>query len=255
MSEVYHFRPPRVLRPTLIGFLVAGLIMNVLYAAISAVIGVMYPDFYNYDAAYAPGEELVGYAAILLGVGMILVGITTVVLFCCWIFRASKNARALGAEGMRISPGWSVGWWFIPLANLFKPYEATKEIYEASDPDLGPDDWRGSCKTTLIAWWWAVWIISGIADQIDVQMGGSSNHQIAHASSWTGIVSGLVAAVAGILVIRVIQQIDARQLVKATESPAATQRYCLACDYDLSGSHGQSACPECGEPMPRAVSG
>lgn len=255
MSNAYNYRPPRTLRPTLIGFLIAGILCDLLYAAESMVIGLMYPDFYNLDAPFAPGEEIITNLGLLLAAVGLLTYIPTVVLFCCWFFRANANARALGAQGMSITPGWSVGWWFIPIANLFKPYEAAHEIYRASDPDRGPEDWRLTPKPALINWWWALWLIGGFVGQIDMRMGLSDDYQIAHLSSWTGVVTALFSVSAAILVIRMIRSIDGRQLVKATENPAATQGYCLACDYDLSGSVGQAACPECGEPMPRAITG
>ena len=47
----------------------------------------------------------------------LVVALVVVVLFCCWIYRANCNARALGAQGMSFTPGWSVGWFFIPIAS------------------------------------------------------------------------------------------------------------------------------------------
>ena len=38
-----------------------------------------------------------------------------------WIFNAACNARAFGAKGLQISPGWAVGWYFVPIMWLFKP--------------------------------------------------------------------------------------------------------------------------------------
>src|SRR5437868_6687462 len=67
------------------------------------------------------GVELVS------GLVTILVFIITGVLFLRWIHRANRNARALGAQGMRFTPGWAVGWYFIPIASLWKPYQAMKE--------------------------------------------------------------------------------------------------------------------------------
>src|ERR1700754_3506800 len=57
--------------------------------------------------------------------------VTTIIVFAVWIHRANRNARALGAVGMRFSPGWAVGWFFVPIANLWKPYQAMKEIWQA----------------------------------------------------------------------------------------------------------------------------
>jgi hypothetical protein len=40
--------------------------------------------------------------------------ITCVILVGRWIYRTNANAH-LFSDGMTISPGWAVGWYFIPL--------------------------------------------------------------------------------------------------------------------------------------------
>src|SRR5260221_8716711 len=50
----------------------------------------------------------------------------TVVIFGKWIVRANRNVRALGATDLLMTPGWVVGFFFIPIANLWKPYQAMK---------------------------------------------------------------------------------------------------------------------------------
>lgn len=54
------------------------------------------------------------------------------VLILRWIYRANYNARQIGAAGMTFSPGWSVGWYFVPIAAFWKPYQAMKEIWRAA---------------------------------------------------------------------------------------------------------------------------
>lgn len=87
--------------------------------------------------------------------------VATVIAFCMWIHRASRNLSALGAEGQRFSPGWSVGWWFVPLAMLIVPYRVVKEIWLGSYPqsgDRGAGAWRDAPVSPLLGWWWAAWV-------------------------------------------------------------------------------------------------
>ena len=58
-----------------------------------------------------------------------------IVAFLMWISRASKNLSALGASNQKFSPGWAVGWWFIPIAWLWQPYRVTAEIWVESHPE------------------------------------------------------------------------------------------------------------------------
>ena len=44
---------------------------------------------------------------------VVLIGCAFVVLK--WIYRANANVRALGAKDMKFTPGWAVGWYFVPI--------------------------------------------------------------------------------------------------------------------------------------------
>src|SRR4051812_40932909 len=54
----------------------------------------------------------------LVGLGQLVIFIVTGITFLRWIHRANVNVRGFGAEGMTFTPGWSVGWYFVPIANL-----------------------------------------------------------------------------------------------------------------------------------------
>ena len=83
----------------------------------------------------------------------------TYIVFLFWIYRANYNARKLGAEGMKFTPGWSVGWYFVPIANLWKPYQAMREIWKASK--YSSPDWQSQPSDPILRWWWAVWLVCG----------------------------------------------------------------------------------------------
>lgn len=95
--------------------------------------------------------------------------IVTAVFFLRWVFVANRNARALGASDMHHTPGWSVGWYFIPIAHLWKPYQAMKEIYLASNPDAA-ENWKEGKSPGFLPLWWAIWICGNIVGQISMRM-------------------------------------------------------------------------------------
>jgi hypothetical protein len=103
-----------------------------------------------------------------------IVGIVQFVLFLVsgvvilkWIHRANYNARQLGANGMEFTPGMSVGWYFIPFANLVKPYQAMKEIWKAS---ANPADWTREVAPGLLGVWWLFWIASNLLGNATFRM-------------------------------------------------------------------------------------
>jgi hypothetical protein len=70
-----------------------------------------------------------------------------------WVYRVNRNARAFGVRRMRYSPGWSVAWFFIPLASLIMPYRVLRELWQASTPGVGLQWRRVPVPSLLVAWW------------------------------------------------------------------------------------------------------
>ncbi len=95
-------------------------------------------------------------AALGLGIGLV-----AIIFQLIWVYRASRNARSLGAEGMQYSPGWSVGWFFVPVAGFFMPYFVFKELWKASSPSLA-GKWRHTAVSPVLGVWWAVCVIDGL---------------------------------------------------------------------------------------------
>lgn len=84
-----------------------------------------------------------------------------------WIYRASVNAHGLSDE-MSISPGWAVGWYFIPIMSLFKPFQAMKEIWFASHESTGGYEERAPAVMSL---WWGLWILTNALGWMSFQLG------------------------------------------------------------------------------------
>ncbi|MHC4974407.1 MAG: DUF4328 domain-containing protein [Planctomycetota bacterium] len=101
-----------------------------------------------------PGELTLAF------LGQFGAGIALIVLFCLWIPRANRNARALGATGMVFSPRSCVIWYLIPILNLFVPYLAMKEIWLASDPSGA---WQRRKASLLLPLWWGLFLLSILA--------------------------------------------------------------------------------------------
>jgi hypothetical protein len=83
--------------------------------------------------------------------------VATVVVWCVWPHRSQRNAIQLTTGGLQFTPGWAVGWWFIPIANLWKPFQAVRELWKASH---GGDVWQRVATWSVIGWWWGIWLAS-----------------------------------------------------------------------------------------------
>ena len=106
--------------------------------------------FYNGEAL--PKEDHTWLWLSLSGITFFISLITLQITFLMWVHRAYSNLPFLGNDNPKTTPGWAVGWWFIPIASLFKPYDVIKEIYIWS--------WEGDAEisTNTLRLWWAFWI-------------------------------------------------------------------------------------------------
>jgi Domain of unknown function (DUF4328) len=97
----------------------------------------------------------------LVAIIQLMVILFEVILFLMWVYRANQNARALGAQDMEYTPGWSVAWFLSPITNLFMPYFVVKEIWQAST--LTPAaKWKQTLVSPFLSLWWLVTAFSGM---------------------------------------------------------------------------------------------
>jgi hypothetical protein len=94
-----------------------------------------------------------------IAMSVVVVLLATFIVFGRWIVVAHRNLPALGAEDLDVQPGWAVGWFFIPFANLWKPYQAMRTLWKASHD--GPR-WQYGDGHLLLGLWWTLWIVSSV---------------------------------------------------------------------------------------------
>ena len=73
------------------------------------------------------GDESTSVWLILIGLLSLVkfpVYIFAFVTFLMWLHRGYTNLPALRSDSTEFTPGWAVGWWFIPFAYLVKPFQA-----------------------------------------------------------------------------------------------------------------------------------
>jgi|GEM_PF-4518444 len=130
------------------------------------VIGVIFEIGMNIFDYFDSGVDSIdftiadGFSA-FFGLGFALVYTAGVVAFCMWMNRVCRNAHALATREMTITPGWSVGYFFIPIVSLWKPFQAMKEIWKAS---------VGVAPAPVLGLWWTLWLVSGFIDQISFRL-------------------------------------------------------------------------------------
>jgi Domain of unknown function (DUF4328) len=138
-----------------------------------------------------------------------------VVLFIIWMFRSAKNHEALGSTGARFGPGWSIGSWFIPLANFVIPVLIMQDLWRGSDVGRGRDDrnWRAASRSSLVGAWWAFWVASFLRyAATNAAFHGNSSLDHIKRSNFVALVGVVATGVAAILAIFVVRGLTRRQL-------------------------------------------
>jgi hypothetical protein len=141
--------------------------------------------------------------------------ILTVIFFLIWMHRSYKNLDPLGARHLEHTPGWAVGYWFIPIFNLFRPLQVVREMWNESDPDADPElGFLSSSAGTpaLLGIWWALWLLSNITGNISARLDMTAKDE-SNAAFSTAIygVASIVSMFAAIAAIQVVNGITARQ--------------------------------------------
>jgi hypothetical protein len=148
---------------------------------------------------------------------MVLLG--TAFLVLKWIFRADKNLHARNVPGLTFTPGWCVGWFFVPIAGLWKPYQAMKEIWSAS---LDPAN-RSVERPAMLPLWWALYLISNFAGVTSARLAltGTSIDMFL-VSSGLSMVSAVMSIPEAIVLILIVKQITEAQgrIPELGEAPA-----------------------------------
>ena len=84
------------------------------------------------------------------------------VLFLRLLYKAVQHARVFATPYSYASAGWAVGYWFIPIVNLYRPFEAVKALFKACAAEAGGEG-KPAAGEQLLSAWWAMFLISNAA--------------------------------------------------------------------------------------------
>ena len=132
--------------------------------------------------------------------------VATSAVFCAWIHRVSANLVSLGTERQRFSPAWAVIWWFVPVTQLFRPYEVLKEIWRESRPTSSrQESWN------LLRWWWTAWITAIVLAPLNWLLNGSGEAEIQIFSGQMAVVRFSSMLAATVMAVMMVRRISALQ--------------------------------------------
>ena len=131
----------------------------------------------------------------------------TAIFFLLWTYRSYRHLSALSDRNLRFSPGWAVSWYFVPIMNLFRPYQVMKEMWEESDPGAGPsrpEEGKGRTGSPLLKGWWGLWLLNhllaGVSAFVPMDPGESARFM------FLSSIAGILLCLAAFLLVRAINR-------------------------------------------------
>lgn len=161
----YEFRDPMRLARVVRVAVIIWTVVAIGYASAAAFSALTIGAF---QAGTANMEDLarVDTVSAIAGVSTLVVNLITMILVARWIYRANKNAHALSSD-MVMTPGWNIGFFFIPIASLWKPFEGISQTWRAS---VSPSDPESVEIPGWLKLWWGCWIASSILGNISFRL-------------------------------------------------------------------------------------
>ena len=152
----------------------------------------------------------------VIGLLYTVVYIATTIVFGRWIYLANVNCRGFGAASMQFTPGWAVGSYFVPILNLFRPYQAMKEIWQASS---NPRHWHTEKAPGILPTWWTLWLVSNLFGQIifRTSMAADTAEEL-HRVTVISMMGSLVDIALVLVAIALVSKITAMQLRLTTQT-------------------------------------
>jgi hypothetical protein len=156
-------------------------------------------------------EQRLVWSNLFLGLSnliTVIVVIFAAVMVLRSIYRADNNLHARGVAGLEYRPGWCVGWFFIPIASLWKPYQAFKEIWVAShDPVQFSIE-----RPAIMPLWWTLFLISNITGNASGRLAFMDNAPEQQAATTILSLISIAATIPeGLILLNLLRQIARAQ--------------------------------------------
>ncbi|MGE0323114.1 MAG: DUF4328 domain-containing protein [Polyangiaceae bacterium] len=127
-------------------------------------------------------------------------------LFLVFVYRAHRNARALGVRRLRVSSQRAVVWFLVPVLNAYFGYAVMRELWKYSDKPYKP-------SKLVLAWWLACLFDWTLVCLAAFMLTGYEPGEVL--ANGVRVVSAPSFALAAFLTSRVVHGIQARQAARA----------------------------------------
>lgn len=180
------------------------------WAVLVTTVGVLITDLMQITNAIDPVYMSQGEAAVIVmvAVAYTVCFILSVIFVGMFLHRAQSNLHLAQIDGLEFTPGWAVGWYFIPFANLVKPFQAMRELWNKSTGRVDGDQAETPGRMGI---WWAAWLIGNILANISFRMSDTTSVETYMLALQIGAVSDVLTLIAAALLLRLMGDITRGQ--------------------------------------------
>lgn len=169
--------------------------------------------------SYAEGHASDGRIGAAVGFAF-CIGLAVLVVLIVFLYRASKNTELWQQQSRRWAAGWTIGGWFIPVANIVIPFLVVAEIWKRS-PEPGPGGVTRRVGASPVGIWWGAWIVGNLGFGLGRNHGPEPVNTLMQHDAFR-IVASLALFLASIVLILVVRQLNARQMRLAAMAPTTS---------------------------------
>jgi len=130
------------------------------------------------------------------------------ITFIQWFRRAYFNLHII-SKNLKFTEGWAAGGWFVPIVNLWYPYTIMREIFTETFSFFKKNNYNfeNNYKSSIIGWWWALWIISSFFAYFGTNLILKANN-LSDISSGTliQIFASIISCIGAIIIVRIIKK-------------------------------------------------
>ena len=147
----------------------------------------------------------------IIHVGVLLSTITCCIIFLLWFKREYHNLHAINPK-LKYKEAWAIWSWFIPVINLWRPYQIMKEIYihatTTEKKEIHPEE-EEIITTPIIDLWWLLWIASNVLSQVNNRLPETTIDQLKSAHILSILTFGILI-IDAMLLIKIINKINSK---------------------------------------------
>ena len=188
----------------------------------------------------------------ILVISEIAIIILVIIFFFIWLNNAYKNIYTMKIQSIEYTPNWAVGWFFIPILNLFRPFQIIRELWKASNPEYMPNEgisWKSQNTEKIIIFFWTFYLISeiflrGVIKLSELRETDTAEEMLR--SCRITLFQQILYIISAILLIKIVRTITIMQkqkYLKISNNPIIDKFECSECGGLVK--EADTICPHC----------